>query len=74
MSSAICFNLDQSKILSFGNGLKQWHIFILKICQMIRINHHLSPSRENTDACSPLIPNACGPQKTLMFHFYETTD
>ena len=21
MSSAICFNLDQSKILSFGNGL-----------------------------------------------------
>ena len=23
MSSAVCFNLDQSKILSSGNGLKQ---------------------------------------------------
>ena len=23
MSSAICFNLDESKILSFGNGLRQ---------------------------------------------------
>ena len=26
MSSAICFNLDQSKILSSGNGLKAFSI------------------------------------------------
>ena len=26
MSSAICFNLDQSKILSYGNGLSHWLI------------------------------------------------
>ena len=25
VSSAICFNLDQSKILSFGNGLTPYH-------------------------------------------------
>ena len=25
MSSAICFNLDQSEILSFGNGLTLFH-------------------------------------------------
>ena len=25
MLSAICFNLDQSKILSSGNGLKEYH-------------------------------------------------
>ena len=29
MSSAICFNLDQSKILSSGNGLKN------KLCEEI---------------------------------------
>ena len=26
MSSAICFNLDQSKMLSSGNGLKSWFL------------------------------------------------
>ena len=37
MLSAICFNLDQSKILSSGNGLKKYnlskltHIVILQI-------------------------------------------
>ena len=29
MSSAICFNWDQSKILSYGNGLKQTNFNIL---------------------------------------------
>ena len=26
MSTAICFNLDQSKILSSGNGIKKKHL------------------------------------------------
>ena len=29
MSSAICFNLDQSKILSSGNGLIEWCLLTL---------------------------------------------
>ena len=28
MSSAICFNLDKSKILSSDNGLKEWEAFV----------------------------------------------
>ena len=34
MPSAICFNLDQSEILSSGNGLKNFY-FILQGFQML---------------------------------------
>ena len=32
MSSAICFNLDQSKILSSGNGLNKKYLCYLENC------------------------------------------
>ena len=53
MSSAICFNLDQSKILSSGNGLK----LVLKTsdftrCRILPVTFDLNPeirrSKEET--------------------------
>ena len=35
MSSAICFNLDQSKILSSGNGLRRSKMFHLTIVKYV---------------------------------------
>ena len=32
MSSAICFNLDQFKILSSGNGLKEYECSFVHVC------------------------------------------
>ena len=35
MSSAICFNLDQSKILSFGNGLTRYNQGSKALCSVL---------------------------------------
>ena len=39
MSSAICFNLDQSKILLSGNGLTQQKHKILDLSKLIAFVH-----------------------------------
>ena len=50
MSSAICFNLDQSKILSSGNGLIQ---MLTKIDFM---EPKLHDDLHHSDAQSPFLP------------------
>ena len=48
MSSAICFNLDQSKILSSGNGLRNAPSLVLHSIEnlsLIRYIHLIQPIR-----------------------------
>ena len=47
MSSAICFHLDQSKILSSGNGLRNnrfifYYFFLIAICVLFSMNARMN--------------------------------
>ena len=52
MSSAICFNLDQSKILLSGNGLKGITIYLMKLTELT-INS-FSMVRSGSVKCQPV--------------------
>ena len=50
MSSAICFNLDQSKILSSGKGLKQWLYLKTPLRQMAQDSQNFSTKLYNMNS------------------------
>ena len=62
MSSAICFNLDQSKILSSGNGLNMT-LLVLSFQVATIIEDGLKIAREKVLKCEVLIP--CGLTKRI---------
>ena len=67
MSSAICFNLDQSKILSSGNGLinncKNFIIHILSFTAMSETDPHATCT-DSTEGC----PDCTNPDEKPYCH------
>ena len=59
MSSAICFQLDQSKIVSSGTGLKGFLLKGVKRCQHVthKLRSYCSPARIDPPICAKAISN-----------------
>ena len=68
MSSAICFNLDQSKILSFGNGLTTHESQILTILKKKK------ESFENIVGKGEMLVTSIFPFPVIFFFYLSDTN